>query len=466
MISYRSDALFYFAMEKILVLFFMLASCFSLANEEVGFYPGNSTDMAVFEGVRGHPSEIESALKEQGLDNLTFNGEDRKDLERINSIFSNAVKDNDRYRLALQDFRNSSQLDDVFYDEGGLHAADHLIDEALYDDPELLQTVNEALKQGFSFLSLVYFQYSTWWHLYNSVGDFYQVLKDRLTAMRQQPVQTIAKKSDQSSFLNCFFSGSKSQCYHPEMLSYAISGISMAWLLYTSYRLLYVYRDLNVPSAAFVAVTLALGTLTSAWWGESNSIYAILAVQALRGYFLVSGHHRELFSSNKLVRILLASYYVSSVLSSIDNLRNIGYWSAFRKANWPAYYFCTTLAVTSVLAYIRNIRIPEAMLVTVGVSTSAYLVTAFAALYGAQNMQIEHWHLLLVYGGMIINSMIESAGMYNVIPQLTQQSVIALRYAYSLTTPVPDVVEGFDPVYFMVMSIVVPVFYLLNVPVL
>lgn len=200
--------------------------------------------------------------------------------------------------------------------------------------------------------------------------------------------------------------------------------------------------------------------------GEGNSIYAVLAVQALRAYFLVSGHHRELFSSNKLVRILLASHYVSSVLSLIDNLRNIGYWSAFKKANWPAYYFCTTLAVTSVLAYIRNIRIPEAMLVMVGGSTSAYLVTAFAALYGAQNMNMEHWHLLLAYGGMIINSMITPAGMFNVIPTLTQQSVIALRYAYSLTEPVPDVVEGFDPVYYTVMSIILPVMYLLNIPIM
>ena len=446
------------------MLFFLLTSCLSLANEEVDFYSGNSTSTTVFDDVRGCLFEIERTLKEQGLDNVTFNGEDRrKNLERINTIVNDAVKDNGQCRIALQDFKDTSRLGDVFYDEGGVLAINYLIDEVLDDDPELLLLFSDVLKEGLLFLSSVYFQYSTWQYLYNNIGDFYQVLKGKLADIREQPLQTIKKESNQSNFMNCFFSGRKSRCYYPEMVGYAISSISIAWLLNTSYRLLYVYRDLNLPSTAFIAGTLTLGAMTSAWWGEASSIYTILAVQALRVYFLATGHQRELFNSAKLVKILLASYFVNSVLSSIDNLRNIGYWSAFEKDNWFSYYFCTTLAVVSVLAYIRNIHIPEAMLVILGGSTSAYLITAFAALYGARNMHMEHWHLLLAYGGMIINSMIAPTGLNNYIPVLTQQTVIALRYAYSLTTPVPDVVENFDYVYYLAMSIVLPVLYLLNI---
>lgn len=452
--------------KKLLLLLFMLASCFSQADEKVDFYSGNSTSTAVVEGSGSCFFQIQRTLNEEGLDNLTLGGEkSRHHLERINSIVSDALKDNEQCRLALADFTDVSRVGDVFYDKGGLQAINHLVDELVYDDPDLLQYVFKVLQQGGSVLSSVYSQYSTLWYLYNSLGNFYQVLNDSLAATLKQPPQTIAIRSNQTSLTNCFFSGRKSQCDYPDMAGYAISGTSIAWLLYTGYRLLYVYRDISVPSTPFVASTLTLGTLTSAWWGDNYSVYAIIAVHMLRAYFLATGHHRELISSSKLVKILTASLFASTVLSYIDNLRNTGFWTKFEKYSWLAYYFSTTLAATSIFAYILNIHIPEAAIVMLGSSTSGYIITAFAALHGAQNRNMEHKHLLLVYGGMIINSMIAPSEKYNVIPVLTHYSVVALRYAYSLREHVPDIVEDLDPVYYLLISIILPVLYLLNIPV-
>ena len=409
---------------------------------------------------------VRELLKKQGIfPNDLVKPIDPEMFEKLRSVITELVDKNPKCRLLYQEQKLLFTVA-LPYQNLLLQAIQSLPDNIAINEKSWVEWLGRSASEAAVMIKDQYLQHSIAAHIiqsgYQYTGMYIKYLAENKVGLSKE---TAIEEPGQGSLLYCFIEGREDQCVCPAAVSYAISAVSLTAVILLSYPLI-KHMDFDVPSTTFVVVSLAAMTLTSAWWGSQTTKTVFAAVQLFRTYYLFSGNYQLLFGANQISNLVLAAYNINGLIAIIDFLFKEKYWSKVAKGSPLLFMFSTTLALTSIVSYFRNIHIPEKQQIFLGTTTLAYLVSGYAALQGTQeNVPFRHGHIVLTYGGMVINSLITFDGYPNLIPVITMVTIYSLRVASRLQSRYLGVIpEDFDPMIYFVTSILLPSVYILNVP--
>ena len=290
-----------------------------------------------------------------------------------------------------------------------------------------------------------------------------KIVEDKIVEDKIVEDKIIEYEIANGTVMACFFEGRKNTCQYSALTGYVISMMTTAIPAYIGYRILSV-DNINIPSTFFIIGGLANLSWSFSWWGLENTKYLLLGVQGLRSYLLFTNKQRKLFNSSNIFRISLAAYSLSLVINYIEKFHRIGYWEMVYNESPYALIISTSIATASLIYYLKKIHIPEMLMIMVGGNTSAYIVATLAALYGVSHEILSnYWHIIFAYGGMIVNSKIETNNIGTIISLLTQNLLYVFRYSYNLKSFVPDVMEELDAMRYFVFNIAIPTMFLFNI---
>ncbi|UYM15716.1 hypothetical protein [Endozoicomonas euniceicola] len=382
-------------------------------------------------------------------------------LEIVKSAVDEVVQRNHACGFLQQgsDFAPENEVLNKKYFFGTVQKA---VEEQKYQLVDFVEWIGNNAYSAVSFMATQYSQYS---QLIHFVSGFYQYTRSYFQSFgkEQEKVKLNTESNiEDGHILNCFFAKREKKCQYAPYIGHSVSILSAIAMAYTSYNILSI-RDIGVPSNLFVVGAVLATMVSEAWWGEQYTFNSLLAVQAMRSYFLISNQIRPLFNLDKIFKIMYVSNILLMVANYIDGLYLHRYWEKVFSDYFEWFVFSSSIAFASLFSYVRNIHIPESLQVFLGTDTESYLFTAALALYGTQNEDpFRHGHILFAYGALVVNSLVTTAGLNRVIPPISQLLLYSFRNLYQLKMPTPDVAEDFDAMRYFLFSIALPVFYLLN----
>ncbi len=299
---------------------------------------------------------------------------------------------------------------------------------------------------------------------YSAVFQLANFAKEKISQVNNGTYNTTfslkSQESENGTLLNCFFHHRLKNCSYSAYTNALVTSVLTITNLAINY-IIYRHRGINRPSPWLVGAGIASMSAMTAWLEFSPTIF--MSIQLLKVIFLATNQYDILLRLSRPSYMVYSSIHFTGAIQYAVSLYDSGYISYAYNTDTARLLLSLTISSSVIVNYINNIATSEQLLIFTGFGFQHYLLSAFAALYGTQNDQpFLHHHVVAIYGATLFNSVFPIAGIPNPLSFITFMSIFILRYAHHTMRYLPDVVEGFNPIEYLIHSIAIPSVQLLN----